>query len=44
MTEAIDKKWYVVRVQSGREEQVAETLKRRVASAGLADSITGSAP
>ena len=40
MTETTDKKWYVVRVQSGREEQVAEALKRRVASAGLQESIT----
>lgn len=41
MTETTDaKKWYVVRVQSGREEQVAEALRRRVASAGLQDAIT----
>jgi len=40
MTETTDKKWYVVRVQSGREEQVAEALKRRVASAGLQEAIT----
>jgi transcriptional antiterminator NusG len=35
-----DKKWYVVRVQSGREEQVAAALKRRVQSAGLQNEIT----
>ncbi|MBI2932314.1 MAG: transcription termination/antitermination factor NusG [Planctomycetes bacterium] len=34
-----EKKWYVVRVQSGREEQVAEALKRRVQAAGLQDQI-----
>jgi len=35
-----EKKWYVVRVQSGREEQVAAALKRRVQSAGLQEQIT----
>ncbi len=29
------KKWYVVRVQSGREDTVRENLERRVKSAGL---------
>lgn len=32
--------WYVVRVQSGREEQVADALRRRVKSAGLDAQIT----
>ncbi len=39
-TGTADKNWYVVRVQSGREEQVAMSLKKRVASAGLQDVIT----
>jgi transcriptional antiterminator NusG len=34
-----EKKWYVVRVQSGREEQVAAALKRRVHAAGLQEQI-----
>lgn len=32
--------WFVVRVQSGREEQVCRGLKRRVRSAGLDDKVT----
>src|SRR5262245_42691508 len=35
-----DRKWYVVRVQSGREEQVKEGLLRRVRAAGLETKIT----
>lgn len=35
-----NRKWYVVRVQSGREEQVRDGLVRRVKAAGLEDSIT----
>lgn len=37
--EGADKKWYVVRVQSGREEQVAAALKRRVQSQNLQEQI-----
>lgn len=33
------KKWYVVRVQSGREDTVRENLERRVKSAGLENII-----
>lgn len=41
MTEAsTEKKWYVVRVQSGREEQVREGLLRRVNAENLQDQIT----
>ncbi len=35
-----EKQWYCVRVQSGREENVADALRRRVASAGLDAQIT----
>jgi len=35
-----ERKWYVVRVQSGREEQVKEGLLRRVRAAGLEGKIT----
>ncbi len=35
-----NRKWYVVRVQSGREEQVRDGLVRRVKAAGLEDSIS----
>lgn len=35
-----ERKWYVVRVQSGREEQVKEGLLRRVRAAGLENKIT----
>lgn len=35
------KRWYVVRVQSGREEQVRDGLVRRVKAAGLESKITG---
>ena len=35
-----EKQWFVVRVQSGREEQVADALKRRVQSASLGEQIT----
>ncbi len=34
-----NRKWYVVRVQSGREEQVRDGLVRRVRSAGLEAKI-----
>ena len=34
-----NRKWYVVRVQSGREEQVRDGLVRRVQSAGLESKI-----
>ena len=40
MTETTDKKWYVVRVQSGREESVKDGLLRRVNAAGLNTKIT----
>ena len=33
--------WYVLRVQSGKEEQVKEALAKRVKAAGLEGSITG---
>jgi len=32
--------WYVLRVQSGREERVAENLRRRVKAAGLEASVS----
>jgi transcriptional antiterminator NusG len=35
-----ERKWYVVRVQSGREEQVKDGLLRRVGAAGLEGKIT----
>jgi transcriptional antiterminator NusG len=35
-----NRKWYVVRVQSGREEQVKEGLLRRVRAQGLEGKIT----
>ena len=38
--ESTDKKWYVIRVQSGREEQVRDGLLRRVNAAGIAEQIT----
>lgn len=34
------RQWFVVRVQSGREEQVAKALKARVQSAGLGEHVT----
>jgi len=34
------KQWYVLRVQSGREEKVKETLARKVQLAGLEDRVT----
>jgi len=34
-----NRKWYVVRVQSGREEQVRDGLVRRVQAAGLTSKI-----
>ncbi|MHC4607244.1 MAG: transcription termination/antitermination protein NusG [Planctomycetota bacterium] len=41
MVEETDqKRWYVVRVQSGREEQICDGLRRRVQAAGLAEQIT----
>ena len=38
---SVEKKWYVVRVQSGREEQVRDALLKRVQAAGLVEQITG---
>lgn len=35
-----NRRWYVVRVQSGREEQVREGLLKRVRAAGLEGKIT----
>ena len=35
-----NRKWYVVRVQSGREEQVKDGLLRRVQAQGMVDKIT----
>ncbi len=35
-----NRRWYVVRVQSGREEQVRDGLQRRVLAAGLENKIT----
>ncbi len=32
--------WYVLRCQSGREDRVAETLRRRIKAAGLDEKIT----
>ncbi len=34
------RRWYVVRVQSGREEQVRDGLMRRVRAAGLESKVT----
>ncbi|MBI3273355.1 MAG: transcription termination/antitermination factor NusG [Planctomycetes bacterium] len=34
------KQWYVVRVQSGREDKVKETLEKRVKGQGLDEAIT----
>ncbi len=34
------KQWYVLRVQSGREEKVKNTLARKVQLAGLEDRVT----
>ena len=33
------KNWYVVRVQSGKEEQVREALERRVRADGLEETV-----
>ena len=33
------KNWYVLRVQSGKEEQVKETLEKRVKTAAMQDLI-----
>ena len=38
--ESTDNKWYVIRVQSGREEQVRDGLLRRVNAAGIVEKIT----
>ena len=38
--ETTESKWYVVRVQSGREEQVRDALKRRVEAEGLGEEVT----
>ena len=35
----MSKQWYVVRVQSGKEDQVRESLERRVKAEGLDDMI-----
>ncbi|MBI3098657.1 MAG: transcription termination/antitermination factor NusG [Planctomycetes bacterium] len=35
-----DKQWYVVRVQSGREDKVKESLEKRVRAAGLEAFVT----
>ena len=35
-----ENKWYVIRVQSGREEQVRDGLLRRVNAAGIVEKIT----
>jgi transcription termination/antitermination protein NusG len=35
-----DTRWYVLRVQSNKEDSVKESLERRVQAAGLADQIT----
>ncbi len=32
--------WYVLRVQSGREDRVAENLRKRVRAAGLDEQVT----
>ncbi|MFP4055961.1 MAG: transcription termination/antitermination protein NusG [Candidatus Brocadiia bacterium] len=34
------KKWYVLRVQTAREDQVRESLEKRVRAAGLDDAIS----
>jgi len=36
----MSKNWYVLRVQSGKEEQVKETLEKRVKMAGMEESIS----
>ena len=36
----MDREWYVLRVQSGREEKVKSTLKRKIQLAGLEDQVT----
>lgn len=39
-TSSPEKKWYVVRVQSGKEEKVKSNLEKRVALLGLQDQIS----
>ena len=39
MTELAEKRWYVLRVASNREEQVRDTLARKVEIEGLTDEI-----
>ena len=39
MTELSEKRWYVLRVASNREEQVRDTLARKVEIEGLSDEI-----
>ncbi len=36
----MDKRWYVVRVQSGKESAVKEALERRVKTAGKEDQVS----
>lgn len=38
-TQAADKGWYVIRVQSGKEDRVRASLEKRVSAAGLQDKI-----
>ncbi len=37
---AAEKRWYVLRVQSNKEDSVKEGLERRIQAAGLGDQIT----
>ncbi len=38
-TSSVAKEWFVVRVQSGREDKVKETLEKRIASQGLVEAF-----
>ena len=40
MTNVIEKHWYVLRVQSNKEDSVKESLEKRIQAAGLGDRIT----
>ena len=38
-TSSVAKEWFVVRVQSGREDKVKETLEKRIAAQGLVEQF-----
>ena len=38
-TEAVPKKWFVLRVQSGKEDTIKRNLEKRVKAAGLGEQV-----